>query len=428
MFSIQKNINNELKWIFLFRALFAIVLVFSTFLICLSKSIPLLTQPFVSLYVVACLFIFTSLIYAFLGRKGFPSLYLIFIWAVIETFFVTSIIYITGSFESIFIFLYLIVIICSSAFLFYRGGLIIATISSLQYCTLVGLDYFGIVNVFTKTLYLTSAYSDNYIIFKILVVVAACYAIAILSSILASNAKNVKHDLKVTQGHLKRVERMGAVDEMLSGITHEIKNPLASLSGSIQLLKENTKPGSSDYRLMQIVLRETQRLESIVNNFRLFIKPGTIDAAIIKIDDMIEEIVELFLNAPEYNDNIKVVTKLDQNISVRIDPTHFKQIIWNLLTNSAQAMDSEGEIIIQLKQPSKDRVCLNFADNGCGIAEKNIGLVFDPFFTTKEEGTGLGLSIVHKLVDIYQGIIDCESIPGKGTIFTLIFKGYTEDS
>jgi signal transduction histidine kinase len=420
----EKNISTELKWIFLFRAFFAIVLIFSTFLFCFSKSIPFFAEPFVSLYFVSILLLTTSIIYNALAIKGVRDSYLIYIWAIIETFFVTSIIYITGSFESIFTFLYLIVIICSSIFVFYKGGLIIAAISSLQYCTLVGLDYFGIVNVFTNTLHLTSAYSENYIIFKTLMVVVACHAIAILSGILASNTKNAKHDLKVTQGHLKRVERMGAVDDMLSGITHEIKNPLASLSGSIQLLKENADPGSSDYRLMQIVLRETQRLQSIVNNFRLFIKPGATDSAVTMLDLTINEIVELFLNAPEYNDNIKVVTRLEKNISVKIDPVHFKQIMWNLLTNAVQAMDSAGEILITMKLASKDRVYLNIVDTGCGVSEKDIGSIFDPFFTTKEEGTGLGLSIVHKLVDMYHGIIDCESKPGKGTAFILIFKGY----
>ncbi|MCK5096482.1 MAG: two-component sensor histidine kinase, partial [Desulfobacteraceae bacterium] len=253
-------------------------------------------------------------------------------------------------------------------------------------------------------------------------------AIAILSGMLSLNAKNAKHDLKVTQGHLKRVERMGAVDEMLSGITHEIKNPLASLSGSIQLLKENAEPGSSDYRLMQIVLRETQRLQSIVNNFRLFVKPDPINATVIKLDSAIEEIIELFIKAPEYNDNITVATKLTANVFIKIDLIHFKQIIWNLLTNAAQSMNNIGEIQIMLNQPAKDRVDLRIVDTGCGIAAKDKDSIFDPFFTTREDGTGLGLSIVHKLVDKYQGIIDFESTPGTGTAFTVFFKGHLEDS
>ena len=404
------------------------VLVFSTFLFCVGKTIPLLTQPFLSLYIVSILIFISSFIYTVLINRGVQTSSLIYFWAVVETFFVTVIIYVTGSFESIFTFLYLIVIICSSIFVFYKGSLIIATVSSLQYCILAGLDYFGILNIFTNTFYQASAYSQGYIIAKTIIVVVACYAIALLSGMLALSAKNAKHDLKVTQGHLKRVERMAAVEEVLSGITHEIKNPLASLSGSIQLLKENAEPGSSDYRLMQIVLRETQRLHSIVNDFRLFVKPETTNAIVLKLDVIIPEIIELFLNAPEYNDNIKVVTRLDNNINVKIDPIHFKQIMWNLLTNAAQSMDSAGEIQVILTQPSKDRVYLNIIDTGCGIEEKNIDSIFDPFFTTREEGTGLGLSIVHKLVDKYHGIIDFESTPGLGTVFTVIFKGHIKHS
>ncbi|MCD4744315.1 MAG: two-component sensor histidine kinase [Desulfobacteraceae bacterium] len=428
MFSIEKSINNDLKKIFLYRALFAIILVFSTFLFCVGKGIPLLTQPFVSLYIISILIFISSFIYTVLINRGVQTSSLIYSWAVVETFFVTAIIYVTGSFESIFTFLYLIVIICSSIFVFYKGSLIIATVSSLQYCIVAGLDYFGILNIFTNTLYQASAYNQGYIIAKTIIVVVACYAIALLSGMLALSAKNAKHDLKVTQGHLRRVERMAAVEEVLSGITHEIKNPLASLSGSIQLLKENAEPRSSDYRLMQIVLRETQRLHSIVNDFRLFVKPETTDAIVLKLDVIIAEIIELFLNAPEYNDNIKVVTRLDNNINIKIDPIHFKQIMWNLLTNAAQAMESAGEIQVILEQPAKDRVYLNIIDTGCGIEEKNIDSIFDPFFTTREEGTGLGLSIVHKLVDNYRGIVDCESVPGSGTVFTVIFKGHIEHS
>jgi len=428
LFSIEKSINNDLKKIFLYRALFAIILVFSTFLFCVGKGIPLLTQPFVSLYIISILIFISSFIYTVLINRGVQTSSLIYSWAVVETFFVTAIIYVTGSFESIFTFLYLIVIICSSIFVFYKGSLIIATVSSLQYCIVAGLDYFGILNIFTNTLYQASAYNQGYIIAKTIIVVVACYAIALLSGMLALSAKNAKHDLKVTQGHLRRVERMAAVEEVLSGITHEIKNPLASLSGSIQLLKENAEPRSSDYRLMQIVLRETQRLHSIVNDFRLFVKPETTDAIVLKLDVIIAEIIELFLNAPEYNDNIKVVTRLDNNINIKIDPIHFKQIMWNLLTNAAQAMESAGEIQVILEQPAKDRVYLNIIDTGCGIEEKNIDSIFDPFFTTREEGTGLGLSIVHKLVDNYRGIVDCESVPGSGTVFTVIFKGHIEHS
>jgi len=313
-------------------------------------------------------------------------------------------------------------------FLSFKGSLIIATISSFQYGLLGLINYIGYSNFSINYSSYTTNYELNYIVLKIVIVVVACYAIAILSGILSLNAKNTKHDLKVTQGHLKRVERMGAVDEMLSGITHEIKNPLASLSGSIQLLKENAKPGSSDYRLMQIVLRETQRLQSIVNNFRLFIKTNTTDATVTKLDIAIKEIIELFINAPEYNDNIKVVTRIDDNIHVKIDPVHFKQIMWNLLMNAAQAMDNTGEIQIVLNQPSRDRVYFNIIDTVCCIADNIKASVFDPFFTTKEEGTGLGLSIVHKLVDLYHGTIDFESIPGSGTAFSIIFKGYVEDS
>jgi two-component system sensor histidine kinase PilS (NtrC family) len=251
----------------------------------------------------------------------------------------------------------------------------------------------------------------------------ACYAVAILSGILALQLKGAKQDLKIVQEHLKRVEKMAAMDEMISGIAHEIKNPLASLSGSIQLLQEDTKPGSYEDKLMQIILRETHRLENIVNDIRLFAKPHTDNAIDIKLADAIEETVELFSNDPEWNQKIRVTAKMNKKLSVFIDPSHFAQILWNLLKNAAQSIKGHGEIKILLKPSLNNRVHLSIKDSGTGIHPKDYTHIFDPFYTSKPDGTGLGLSIIHRLIDTYNGVIHFESTPGKGTVFTVLFKG-----
>ena len=221
------------------------------------------------------------------------------------------------------------------------------------------------------------------------------------------------------------MEKMAAMDEMISGIAHEIKNPLASLSGSIQLLKEDTLSGSYQDKLMQIILRETERLKQITNDIRLFSKPSIINASMVDMTQAIKDVVILFLNTPEWKTRIQITTKLERDLFVIIDPVHLKQILWNLVKNAAESIENKGKITIGLNSPRNKRIYLTIKDNGLGIDSVNANHIFDPFYTTKPEGTGLGLSIIHRIIDTYEGMIDFESIPGKGTIFTLIFKNAT---
>ncbi|MDA3791053.1 MAG: ATP-binding protein, partial [Desulfobacula sp.] len=374
-------------------------------------------------YNIAACILILSIIYLIWLNKFKKKLALAYFQTIADTIIVTAIIFVTGSYDSIFTFFYLVVIIYTSMLLLQKGSLIIATISCLQYGVLIELEYYKIIPPFLDSYFLSNSINDSHIIYRIIIVIVACFAVAILSGILALQLKGAKQDLKIAQEHLKRVEKMTAMDEMISGIAHEINNPLASLSGSIQLLQEDTKPGSYEDKLMQIILRETRRLENIVNDIRLFAKPHTDNAIAINLADAIQETIELFLNDPEWNQRIRVTTSINKNLSVFIDPSHFTQILWNLLKNAAQSIKGHGEIKISLKVSINNRVHLTVKDSGIGIHQKDSSHIFDPFFTTKPDGTGLGLSIIHRLIDTYNGMIDFESIPGKGTIFTVLFPG-----
>ncbi|NOX32710.1 MAG: GHKL domain-containing protein [Deltaproteobacteria bacterium] len=423
LFKKNMDLSTQIKWIILSRVFFAVILIASGLIFSSGENLSFFSQPFLSLYnIAACILVF-SIVYLIWLNKYQKILFLAYFQTIADTFFVTAIIFVTGSYDSIFTFLYLVVIIYTSMLLLQKGNLIIATISCIQYAVLIELQYYKIITPFTGQIYLSGTIDESHIIYRIIIVMAACFAVAVLSGILALQLKRARQDLKMVREHLKRVEKMAAIDEMISGIAHEVKNPLASLSGSIQLLQEDTKPGSYEDKLMQIILRETGRLKTIVDDIRLFAKPRTDNACEIKMTDAIEETVELFLNDPEWNKKIQINMNLDKNILVFIDPSHLNQILWNLLKNAAQSIKGSGEIKIQLKSSKNNRVYLTIKDTGVGISDKNFNHVFDPFYTTKPDGTGLGLSIIHRLIDTYNGIIDFESTPGKGTIFTVLFNG-----
>jgi len=420
-FAQNSDLYNQIKWIILARVVFAIVLIFSSLFFSSGENLPLLAQPFLSLYSLAAGVLLGSIFYSvWLNQKG-KLLALAYFQTIMDTFLVTGIIFVTGSFDSVFTFLYLLVIIYASMILLQKGSFVMATFSSLQYGLLIELEYYGILTPFMGQYPISMTRDETQIIYRIIITIVACFAVAILSSILALQLRNARKDLRITQEHLKRVEKMSAMDEMISGIAHEIKNPLASLSGSIQLLKEDARPGSHEDKLMHIILRETQRLKQITNDIGLFAKPSKVNASQVDMTRAIEDVVTLFLNTPGTR-KLQIDTKLEKNLFVTIDPDHLKQILWNLIKNAAESIDAKGKIIIGLGSPRNKRIYLTIRDNGTGIDPEKAKHIFDPFYTTKPDGTGLGLSIIHRIIDTYDGMIDFESIPDKGTLFTIVFK------
>ena len=424
--ALKKNDPAEMErgvtWLISFRILFSIVLAFSTLIFSTNEHLPVDSHPFVAVYLVALAMLVLSICYGVFHKKVGSYPLFVYLQLVIDSFSVTAIVYITGSFNSIFTFLYLVVIIASSMLLLRKGSVIIATCCSLQYGVLIDLEYYGLI----KPLFVTSPLSQQvawtHIIYRIVIIMVACFAVAILSGFLAFQARKAKRDLKRMQDHVNRVERMAAMGEIAAGMAHEIKNPLASLSGAIQMLKEDTVPGTPNHRLMQIVLRETERLSRLVTDFLLFAKPCAVQIKTVSIAKEIEETVEMFQKSQSCQGRIHFTMSLDSALTIVIDPDHLRQILWNILKNAADAIEGEGEVDIALRKGRSDRISLVVSDSGCGILPEDMEAIFNPFFTTKAHGTGLGLSIVHRMIDFYQGLVDVESEPQVGTTVTVIFK------
>lgn len=225
------------------------------------------------------------------------------------------------------------------------------------------------------------------------------------------------------EAHLSRVQSLAQVGEMAAGLAHEIKNPLASLSGAIQILKGEIEENDSDnIRLMHIVLRETDRLSNLVNNFLTFARPSAGQAKCVDLGNALTEIATLFEKDSSVRQRINVALTINDDVFVSIDPLQLHQVIWNLLSNGAEAIENEGQINIIVRKLKNERVMVEITDNGCGMDEKAVKSIFNPFFTTKPNGTGLGLSIVYRILETYDCRLDVHSEPGLGSTFTLYFK------
>ncbi|MBW2264561.1 MAG: PAS domain S-box protein [Deltaproteobacteria bacterium] len=227
--------------------------------------------------------------------------------------------------------------------------------------------------------------------------------------------------LKIMEAHIKRVEMLATVGEMAAGIAHEIKNPLASMTGSIQLLKEQITTTAVTEKLMHIVMREAHRLNGLVNDFLLFARPSSGKADPVELGSAIQETLDLFEKDALYQHTIEIVRNLKSDVWTRMDLKHMRQILWNLLLNAAEAIDGNGKIEVSTEE-SQDIIQVIVRDNGSGMSEEVQRSIFDPFFTTKSQGTGLGLSIVHRLLEPYNGQIEVKSNQGQGTSFTLYLE------
>jgi two-component system, NtrC family, sensor histidine kinase PilS len=221
---------------------------------------------------------------------------------------------------------------------------------------------------------------------------------------------------------MRRQERLASVGSLAAGIAHEIRNPLASLSGSIQMLQGELDLKDDHRQLMDIVLRETDRLNTIITEFLDYARPRQSPRERLDLHSLLDETIVLFKNSRDFRAGIEVRCDIVPQLIVAGDSQRLRQVIWNLLVNAAQAIRNSGAISVSASPGTgeySDEVVIRISDSGAGIAEEHLQNIFDPFFTTKTNGTGLGLAIVHSIVEDHGGSIDVKSEPGKGSIFTL---------
>lgn len=223
--------------------------------------------------------------------------------------------------------------------------------------------------------------------------------------------------LREMEEQLKIADQFAVIGQLAAGLAHEIRNPLASISGAIQLLHSGGYKGDEE-RLMRIVLRETERLNKLIGEFLQFAKPSVGASRVIELKETLSEIVELFKQGQDIG-KLKVALQCPE-IKLEIDPNSLKQILWNLLTNSAEACNGRGEISVKAEADELNgTVKISVSDNGPGIPVEMQSKIFTPFFTTKEYGTGLGLAIVYRTVESIGGKISVRSEAGRGTTMTV---------
>ncbi len=232
------------------------------------------------------------------------------------------------------------------------------------------------------------------------------------------------------QEKMSQAERLAAVGRFSAGLAHEIRNPLASLSGSIQVLSKSMQLEQKHKALMDIVLKETDRLNGILTDFLNYSNPKKNRKTLVDLTQLIQDVITLIKNSDRFSEETRIeFNGKSDHLIMSGDEPQIKQMIWNLCINGLQAMTEGGTLKISLQKvdyfhsvnfkSDKRGYLLTVEDQGCGIPPDQLKKIFDPFFTTKENGVGLGLPTVYQIVQRSGGTIEVSSRYKLGTRFSV---------
>jgi two-component system sensor histidine kinase PilS (NtrC family) len=217
----------------------------------------------------------------------------------------------------------------------------------------------------------------------------------------------------------RRQDRLAAIGRMAASIAHEIRNPLAAMRGSIQMLRSEMDADSSQTELMEIILRESDRLNRIITDFLNYARPRSLTQGRVDVGDLLHQTFSLMRHSPEIGPNQNIVEELPgEPLFAEADENQLKQVFWNLARNALQAMPEGGTLRATLEKNSDNRLRIAFADTGRGMSPDQVEHLFEPFSSTTG-GTGLGLSIVYQIIRDHGGTINVRSLVGQGTTITV---------
>jgi two-component system, NtrC family, sensor histidine kinase PilS len=232
-------------------------------------------------------------------------------------------------------------------------------------------------------------------------------------------------DIRRFERNARLQQRLAAVGEMAAGIAHEIRNPLASMSGSMQMLKQELPLSGDQAQLMDIVLRESERLNQTIKSFLAYARPQRFSLQPLDLRKIVNETAMLLRNSTEVEDRHDVdVRQADADVMLDADEGQVRQIIWNLATNGLRAMPNGGVLRLSAADETSTtgRVAvLQVEDEGVGIPPEEVDSIFQPFRGSFGKGTGLGLAIVYRIVTDYGGNIEVKPRSGGGTVFRVTF-------
>ncbi len=311
-------------------------------------------------------------------------------------------------------FLFLFPIIAASLVVSGRAGFLAASLSAILFGLLVDGVYFGFVPAYRPEHAVRMSLGSMLV--TIFIAWGVFFVIAALMSRLSGSLRRTRDALHAAERELLVRERLSEAGRVSSSLAHEIRNPLAAISGSVQVLKKELSLSPEQAELMGIVLKESERVSHSLEQFLDFALPAKQVFSVISLTDILDETIKILRGGGELNGQVSVAGNFGStDLHYYGNAGQFKQVFWNLIKNAVKAMPGGGELRIDLLGPQKKDVRIVVADTGRGMTEADKEHLFEPFYSSFENGRGLGLSIVRRIIDDYDGRIEVRSELHKGT-------------
>lgn len=313
---------------------------------------------------------------------------------------------------------YYIPVLLAAMWFGWRGGLLAAGLSSVFYVPFV------IWGWHTSHAYGASQYVEVGMFFVI-----GGLAGALFDSEKGHRAKveetarklsEVYAQLQASFEQLRRADRLTALGELSAGLAHEIRNPLGSIEGAVQILRRPSLPEETKREFGTMAEEEIGRLKGLLTHFLQFARPAAPQRAPTELGELLDAVRRLADETARMSGSRVRIESADGLPAVMVDPEQIKQVLLDLVLNAIQSMPGGGEVVVRAVLLSDQDVALQVQDEGVGIDEQNLQKIFDPFFTTRPGGTGLGLPIAHQIVSQHGGHIEVKKNRDKGMTFSVV--------
>jgi len=275
------------------------------------------------------------------------------------------------------------------------GGLVIAAISSIAYVNRAS----ELVSTFDRGR---------------LAEVAIFHLVAVAVGLLANAQRRANARLRDSYEEIRRIDRLRTLGEVAAGLAHELRHPLASISGALEIIEARAHAETPEAEFSRLAMSEVRRLDQLVWEFLRYARPHAPELRVISLHEIVAQTMTLLSVEAERARVDLAVDGGASDLQARIDPLQIEQVLLNVVLNAVQASPEGGRVRISETMAGRD-VCIDVTDEGPGIAREHRARIFEPFFTTREKGTGLGLAIAHRIVLAHGGSLEIVDTSGAGT-------------
>ncbi len=407
--------KQNLLWFIILRLILFTSLLLSAVTIQFSTETSLINPLYFLIFAAYLLSVIYLLLY-FWGKRYDLQAHLQILF---DLLLITILVYLAGGLRGSFYFLYIFEIIAASIVISQRAAYITAAASSIFFGILVDGMYLGIIPYFDSNQ--PAELSFAFVINHILIAWGVFFLVAYLINHLTGSLQRAREQLQTANRELELKERLAVAGEFSAQMAHEIRNPLAAISGSVQVLRGELVLTGEQKGLMDIVVDESERISQSIEQFLNLASPGRQTFSWMNLSVLMHETLVLLQSSGVLNGQTQL---MGNYASVRVDyygnRNQFKQIFWNLLKNGLKAMPEGGELTVDFSTNGKGETILKFSDTGLGMKEEDKDRLFEPFYSGFSAGRGIGMAVVRRIVDDYNGKIEVESTPGKGTSISII--------